>query len=118
MTQNVTRWDGCEVVRITHVEGQPLSQHALVRILSEGETMLMVEVTMPAGESSPSHVHDHESVGYVVRGRVRMTVGNDTTELGPGDAFLHPIGLAHSLTAIGTEAVWLEIKSPPTRTWE
>ncbi len=117
MMKNAIHRDDCEEIRITQVEGHPLSRHALIRVLGEGQNMLMVEVTMPAGQSSPQHVHDHESVGYVVRGRVSMTVGEVTSQLGPGDGFLHPIGVYHSLRAMDEEAVWLEIKSPPTRTW-
>lgn len=110
--------EGCETITISEVEGQPLTAPAVVRVLGEGQDMLTLEVTMPAGQGSRPHQHDHESVGYVVRGRVRMRVGDETTELGPGDGFLHPAGVVHELTAIDGEAVWLEVKSPPTRTWE
>ncbi|SRR5512138_3571165 len=113
----VTLHTDAETVEIRTVEGRPLSAPATVRVLSETERMLLLEVTMPAGESSPPHVHDHESVGYVVRGRVRAVIGDATYELGPGDAFRHPPGVRHELTALDGDAVWLEIKSPPRRTW-
>ena len=106
-----------ERVEIHQVEGRPLSAPAVVRVLGEGAHMLTLEVTMPAGQGSPAHVHDHESVGYVVRGRVRMTVGDATTELAAGDGFVHPAGVEHAILALDGEAVWLEVKSPPTRTW-
>lgn len=114
---SVTRRAEAELVRIGQVEGRALAAPASVRVLSETDRMLMVEVTMPAGGSSPPHAHDHESVGYVVRGRVRAVIDGSAYELGPGDAFRHPPGVRHELVAVGGDAVWLEIKSPPRRTW-
>lgn len=107
-----------ERTEITQVEGRPLDAPAVVRILGEGDAMLTLEVTMPAGQSSPPHVHDHESVGYVVSGRVRMVIGGEESELAAGDGFVHPPGEEHALTAVDGEAVWLEVKSPPARPWE
>lgn len=107
-----------ERVEIARVEGQPLDAPAVVRVLGEGAALITLEVTMPAGQGSPPHTHDHESVGYVVRGRVRMVIGGEVSELAPGDGFLHPPGVEHQLAAVGGEAVWLEVKTPPVRTWE
>lgn len=105
----------CELV--TQVEGRALAQPAEARVLARGERMLVVEVTMPADQGSPEHVHDHESVGYVVRGRVRTTIAGTQFELGRGDGFRHPTGVAHDMTAVGGDAVWLEVKSPPAAPW-
>lgn len=113
----VTHSSGAERIEIAQVEGRPLSAPAVVRVLAEADRMLVVEVTMPAGAGSPPHVHDHESVGYVVRGRVRAVIGGVHHELGPGDGFTHLPGVEHEMTALGGTAVWLEIKSPPHRTW-
>lgn len=105
----------CELVH--QVEGVPLGQPAEARVLAHGERMLLVEVVMPADRGSPEHVHDHESVGYVVRGRVRSTIDGVAHDLGPGDGFRHPKGIVHDMVALGEEAVWVEIKTPPATTW-
>jgi quercetin dioxygenase-like cupin family protein len=105
----------CELVH--QVEGVPLDHPAEARVLAHGARMLVVEVVMPADQGSPEHVHDHESVGYVVRGRVRSTIDGVVYELGPGDGFRHPRGVAHDMAALWEEAVWVEIKSPPATTW-
>ena len=109
--------DAAERHDITTVEGEPLDPPATVRVLGDGQQMLLVEVVMPAGGSSPPHVHDHESVGYVVRGRVQTQIAGVGQELGPGDGFRHPPGVEHSMRALDDGATWLEVKSPPTRTW-
>jgi len=110
--------ESAERIEIGQVEGRVLSAPAVVRVLGEGERMLTLEVTMPADQGSPAHVHDHESVGYVVRGRVRMRVGDTVRDLSGGDGFVHPAGVEHEIAAVDGEAVWLEVKSPPARTWE
>ena len=112
---HVVRSDEAEVVTLDKVEGHQLDRPAKVRVLAEAESMLLLEVTM-SGESPP-HVHQHDSVGYVVSGRVRMRVAEETWELGAGDSFYHPPDVVHQMVALGGPAVWLEIKSPPARTW-
>lgn len=113
----MVRRDDAELITIDEVEGTRLTQPATVRVLAETATMLMLEVDMPAGGASTSHQHDHESTGYVVRGSVRAQVGEAEGILTAGDGFFHPIGVIHSMTALEEGAVWLEIKSPPQRTW-
>lgn len=103
--------------RITHVEGVLLSGPVDVRVLSEGEDMILLEVTMPPNAASNPHTHDHESVGYLVSGRAQTVVDGVTYNLEPGDGFRHPTGVVHHMRALGDGAVWLEVKSPPTRTW-
>lgn len=103
--------------RITHVEGVPLTSGVDVRVLSEGDDMILMEVAMPPGQASNPHTHDHESVGYLVSGRAQTVVDGVTYDLFPGDGFRHPIDVVHNMQALDEGAVWLEIKSPPTRTW-
>lgn len=103
--------------QITHVEGVPLSGTVDVRVLSEGNDMILMEVTMPPGHASSPHTHDHESVGYLVSGRAQTTVDGVTYDLLPGDGFRHPKDVVHNMKTLDEGAVWLEIKSPPTRTW-
>jgi quercetin dioxygenase-like cupin family protein len=103
--------------RITQVEGIELSGPVDVRVLSEGDDMILLEVTMPPGQASRPHTHDHESVGYLVSGRAQTVVDGVTYDLAPGDGFRHPPHVVHNMQALDEGAVWLEIKSPPTRTW-
>lgn len=102
---------------ITHVEGVELGSPATIRVLSEGPAMLLVEVTMPPDGYSRPHTHEHESVGYLVSGRAQTVIEGVEYELAPGDGFRHPTGALHSMKALDQGAVWLEIKSPPERTW-
>ena len=50
-------------------------------------------------------------MAYVVKGKVKSTVGEEEFIMGPGDVCRHPIGVLHGLEAI-EESVVVEIKSP------
>ncbi len=53
-----------------------------------------------AGEGAVAHAHPHEQVMVVVSGRLRVRLGDETTELGPSEAFLAPPNVEHQVTAI------------------
>jgi len=59
----------------------------------------------------PLHAHTHEFVVYVVKGKVKSTVGSEEYILGPGDVCRHPKGVLHGIEAI-EESVVVEIKAP------
>lgn len=113
----VVRRNEAEQVVLEAVEGCQLERPAQVRVLAESERMNVLEVTMAGGSESPPHVHDHDSVGYIVSGRVRMRLDEQTWDLSAGDSFYHPPQVEHQMIAIEDPSVWLEIKSPPARTW-
>ncbi|MEU6895133.1 cupin domain-containing protein [Streptomyces sp. NPDC046557] len=47
---------------------------------------------IPAGMVGPAHVISHEETFYVLSGRLRLTIGAETAELGVGDAAVAPAG--------------------------
>jgi quercetin dioxygenase-like cupin family protein len=105
------------VTHITQVEGRPLPGPVLLRLLAATPNLVLVETTFQPGGGSRPHLHaDHDSIVYVVRGRMRVTIGGQTREAGPGDAFLHLPGVEHHMEAL-EETVTVEVKSPPVRTW-
>jgi quercetin dioxygenase-like cupin family protein len=111
-----TRGADAPTFELRELEGHPLPAALVVRELLWGNRALMVEVAAPSGFDAPAHAHDHESLVYIITGRVRATVGDETVELGPGDAVLHAAGSAHHIEAIEPTR-WIEIKSPPNPTW-
>jgi mannose-6-phosphate isomerase-like protein (cupin superfamily) len=64
-----------------------------------------------ASEAAAVHTHTHESIAYVVKGKVKSTVGSEVFIMGPGDVCRHPKGVLHGLEAI-EESVVVGIKSP------
>jgi quercetin dioxygenase-like cupin family protein len=99
-------------VAVDAVEGKPVYGGALfVKPLIEGEEMMFLEIHYAAGVGAPLHAHTHESIAYVVKGKVKSTVGSEAFIMGPGDACRHPKGVLHGLEAL-EDSVVVEIKSP------
>jgi len=101
-----------EVVAVSAVEGKPLyGGDMLIKPLIKGDEMTFLEIHYAAGVGAPLHTHTHESIAYVVKGKVKSTVGSEEFIMGPGDVCRHPKGVLHGLEAIG-DSVVVEIKSP------
>jgi unsaturated pyranuronate lyase len=82
------------------------------RTLADGESMMMCEFTFETGVTVPNHTHPHEQVGYVVSGRVRMTIEDESFELGPGDSYHAPSNVPHSALTLQPSVV-VDTFSPP-----
>ena len=99
------------------LEGQASTGRVEVKPLMVGNDMLMVEFFQQAGVRIPEHTHaDHESIVYLLRGRMELQVGGASFTAQAGDAWLHEAGVAHSSLAL-EDCVAVEVKSPPRRTW-
>ncbi len=62
--------------------------------------LMQVEARIAAGLATPSHSHPHVQVSFVLSGRIRVTVGDQMAELGPGDSFVVASGVEHGATAL------------------
>ena len=82
------------------------------RTMSEGERMMLVEVTLDNGAEVPLHTHPHEQVGYLASGRLLFEIGDEKRELSAGDSWLVPSNVPHQVTALET-SVAIDIFSPP-----
>ena len=101
-----------EAIAVNAVEGKSTyGGDLLVKPLIKGDEMTFLEIHYAPGVGAPLHSHTHESIAYVVRGKVKSTVGTDEFIMGPGDACRHPKGVLHGLEAI-EESVVVEVKSP------
>ena len=99
-------------IRVSAVEGQPTYGGELaVKPLIKGDAMTFLEIRYAAGVGAPLHAHTHESIAYVVRGKVKSTVGSEVFIMGPGDVCRHAKGVLHGLEALEDSLV-VEIKSP------
>tara|TARA_B100001123_G_scaffold416411_1_gene518029 strand:- start:636 stop:998 length:363 start_codon:yes stop_codon:yes gene_type:complete len=96
---------------IKTIEGLDLQGEVGLKPMISGDEMVMLEIDYPAGSGSPPHVHQHESLAYVLQGRVKMVVGEESFILNAGDACRHPKGVKHGVEAIESSII-LEIKSP------
>ncbi|MBT6273583.1 MAG: cupin domain-containing protein [Chromatiales bacterium] len=99
-------------VRVESIEGEPIyGGELLVKPMMNGDEMTFLEIHYEPGVGAPVHVHNHESLAYVVSGQVKMTVGDDVFIAGPGDVCRHPAGVPHGVEAIEA-SVMVEVKAP------
>lgn len=99
------------------LEGQDSAGPVEVRPMMVGDDMLMVEFFQGAGVRIPQHTHqDHESIVYLLRGRMELVIGEERFVAVAGDAWRHPVGVSHSSLAL-EDCRAVEVKSPPRRTW-
>ena len=102
------------------LEGQPESQsgrNLSIKPLMVGQDMVFLEAHREKGLVDPEHSHpDHESICYLVRGKVRVVIAGEEFIAEPGDTWIHPAGVPHYHEAL-EDSVQIEIKSPPKKTW-
>jgi quercetin dioxygenase-like cupin family protein len=82
------------------------------RTMTAGDKMMLIEVTLDTGAVVPMHTHPHEQTGYVVSGRMRLQIADQTLDLDPGDAYMIPGGAEHEATALAPLVI-VDVFSPP-----
>jgi quercetin dioxygenase-like cupin family protein len=85
----------------------------MVKVLMATPDLIVFEAFRPKGAVDRRHMHpDHHSVAYQKRGRVRMTIGDETFVVEEGDTYRHPLGVGHQHEAL-EDSVRIEIKFYP-----
>lgn len=82
------------------------------RTLVSGEKLMICRFDLDRGVEIPSHAHPHDQAGYVVSGKIRITVDGKSCDLGPGDSYCAPSGALHSALALQASVV-VDTFSPP-----
>ena len=68
------------------------------------EKISLAEATVYPGQSTVRHIHTtFEEIYYILKGKGIMQVGDEESEVGPGDAIGHLAGVPHKITNIGDE---------------
>ncbi len=82
-----------------------------MKALVYGERTLMTEFRLKKGSILPSHEHMHEQTGYLVSGRMVLSIGNATYEVVSGDSWNIPGGVLHCVEVL-EDSVAIEVFSP------
>lgn len=81
------------------------------RVLSWNDQLMAVEVGFETGAVGAPHTHPHTQCSYVLSGRFRYTVEEESVELCPGDSIVVPSGLVHGTTCLSA-GMLLDIFTP------
>jgi quercetin dioxygenase-like cupin family protein len=82
-----------------------------LKTLAYGEKTLFTEFLMDKSSTLPVHSHPHEQTGYLVRGRIRLTIAQETYDVGPGDCWCIPGGVDHGAQIL-EDSLAIEVFSP------
>ena len=107
--RRIFRWDELDTTRwdADRVEAQIVT----------GEHMHLIRAVYEPGATYEMHSHPHEQFSLLLAGRMLLTVGEETREIGPGDGWYAPGGVPHGGEVLGDEpAVFIDVYSPAT-TW-
>ena len=95
----------------THDNYKALLPGIQMRTLVYGEKSLLSEFHLQGGSRLPFHAHPYEQTGYLVSGRIRLTIGDTAFEVEPGDSWCIPMNLTHGAEIL-EDSVAVEVFSP------
>jgi quercetin dioxygenase-like cupin family protein len=82
------------------------------KTLAQSQSMMICEFTFDANVTIPIHNHLHDQVGYVVEGRVIMTIAGQETELVKGDSYCASSNVPHGAYTLEPTVI-IDTFSPP-----
>lgn len=77
-----------------------------------GKNLMLSYLEMDEGAEIPLHHHPHEQGGMLLKGRLQLTIGDETRLVEPGAMFLIPSGVSHRAVAVGGPVVVMDVFSP------
>ena len=82
-----------------------------------GESCQMVWARFDPGGTYEHHSHPHEQMSVMISGRMRLTVGDEVRDIGPGDVWFVPAHVQHGGELLGDEpVVFIDVYAPPSTT--
>jgi quercetin dioxygenase-like cupin family protein len=81
------------------------------KTLVYGERTLMTQFLLKKGNPLPAHSHPHEQTGYLVKGRIRLSIGSEQNDVNPGDSWCIPGGVEHGAEIL-EDSTAIEVFSP------
>lgn len=87
-----------------------------LRVHTDGERLMLVQVEAEAGVIVATHSHPHEQTTYVLSGQLQFTLDGKDTILNTGDAINVPDDVPHSVVMI-EPCLILESFTPPRAEW-
>lgn len=81
------------------------------KTLAYGGETLLTEFRLSEGSLLPKHSHPQEQTGYLVSGRILLSIGSEEFEAEPGDSWSIPGDVEHGALIL-EDSVAIEVFSP------
>ena len=92
----------------------PFKYPWLVEKVVNGKSMQLIRAEFQPGATYRLHSHEREQFSFMLSGRMRLTVGDEVAEIGPGDMWYAPSNVVHGGEILGNEpVVFVDVYSPP-----
>ena len=96
------------------VDPWPFKHPWLVEKVVNGRNMQLIRAEFQPGSTYRLHSHEREQFSFMLSGRLRLTVGDEVAEIGPGDMWYAPGNVVHGGEILGNEpVVFVDVYSPP-----
>ena len=82
-----------------------------IKTLCHGKSTLMTEFLLQKEALLPEHAHPYEQTGYLVKGKLRLFIGDASKELVPGDSWCIAKNISHRAEIL-EDSVAIEVFSP------
>jgi quercetin dioxygenase-like cupin family protein len=84
----------------------------------EGERMTMAVVDLEPNIAMPEHHHENEQLGFVIAGNMTMWIGDEKSELHPGDAYAIPSHVPHHVVVGPDGCTVVDVFAPVREDWK
>ena len=82
-----------------------------IKTLVYGQNTLMTQFNLKKGSELPRHAHPYEQIGFLVKGRLILSIGDSKREVGVGDSWCIEPNVEHS-AEVPEDAVAVEVFAP------
>ena len=88
------------------IQKEDLGNGILAQVLGSGDSMNVWHWNMKDGSGISLHKHPQEQFGYIIKGGLKIAIGEEEANLSAGDSYFIPPNIPPSFTARGeTEAI-------------
>jgi quercetin dioxygenase-like cupin family protein len=96
----------------SHSDGyKPVLPGIKLKTLVYGDKMNLTEFRLEKGSQLPPHAHPQEQTGYLISGRLRLSIGDEIFEVEPGDSWCVLSNIEHRAEILA-DSVAIEVFSP------
>lgn len=95
----------------SHIPVEQL-EPGIERQMIVGENLMICRLRIGPNVVTPAHLHPHEQMTIVERGRVLFTIGDKQRVAEAGDVLHFPPGAWHGATMLDEEVILIDIFSP------
>jgi len=83
-----------------------------IKVVGYGTHTLSALFKLEAGKTLPLHDHVYEQTGTLIKGKMTLTIGDETFEVNAGDTWTIPPDVPHKADVI-SDCMVFEVFSPP-----